>query len=41
MENKETVKFTIDGVEVEAEKGQTILDIASKHGIDIPTLCQL
>jgi len=39
MESKETVKFTIDGVEVEAEKGQTILDIACKHGIDIPTLC--
>ena len=33
------VKLTIDGREVEAERGQTILDVATAQGIHIPTLC--
>ncbi|PIU65273.1 MAG: pyridine nucleotide-disulfide oxidoreductase, partial [Armatimonadetes bacterium CG07_land_8_20_14_0_80_40_9] len=34
------VKINIDGQEVLAERGQTILEAAKKVGIDIPTLCQ-
>ncbi len=34
-----TIKLTIDGREVTGLEGQTILDIAREHGIDIPTLC--
>jgi len=37
MEDK--LKFTIDGVEVQAEHGQTILDAADAAGIYIPRLC--
>jgi bidirectional [NiFe] hydrogenase diaphorase subunit len=33
------VKLTIDGREIEAEKDQTILQVARDNGIDIPTLC--
>ncbi|MCS7280379.1 MAG: 2Fe-2S iron-sulfur cluster-binding protein [Desulfobacterota bacterium] len=33
------VKIVIDGREVKAEKGTTILDVAFKEGIEIPTLC--
>jgi len=33
------VKFTIDGKAVEAQPGETILKIAGKAGIEIPTLC--
>ena len=33
------LKFTIDGVEVTAEPGQTILDAADAAGIYIPRLC--
>ncbi|MFH1560755.1 MAG: 2Fe-2S iron-sulfur cluster-binding protein [Chloroflexota bacterium] len=33
------VRFTIDGREVEAESGRTILEVASAQGINIPTLC--
>lgn len=33
------IKFMIDGVEVEAEKGQTILQAADAAGIYIPRLC--
>ncbi|MBI4657960.1 MAG: FAD-dependent oxidoreductase [Verrucomicrobia bacterium] len=32
-------KFAIDGREVEVHPGQTILQVATKLGIDIPTLC--
>lgn len=32
-------QFSIDGKEVEAEKGQTVLEAALKHGIYIPHLC--
>jgi NADH dehydrogenase/NADH:ubiquinone oxidoreductase subunit G len=34
-----TVKLTINGSEVEAQVGQTILEAARAAGIDIPTLC--
>jgi ferredoxin len=33
--------LTIDGQEVQAEPGQTILQVARKLGLDIPTLCFL
>jgi len=33
------VKFTIDGKEVEAEKGTHLLDVARANGFVIPTLC--
>ena len=35
------VTLTIDGVEVKAPKGTTILEAAKQAGIDIPTLCFL
>ncbi|MCR4842466.1 MAG: FAD-dependent oxidoreductase [Eubacterium sp.] len=35
----EYINITIDGIEIEARKGQTILEIATQNGIDIPTLC--
>ena len=35
----EYIKITIDGMELTAAKGQTILEIATRNGIDIPTLC--
>ena len=35
------IKLTIDGKEVEVEKGTTILDAAKTVGINIPTLCYL
>jgi predicted molibdopterin-dependent oxidoreductase YjgC len=34
-----TVKMTIDGKEIEAQKGSTILQAAKSAGINIPTLC--
>ena len=33
------ITLTIDGIEVEVEKGATILDAAEKAGVRIPTLC--
>ena len=33
------MKLTIDGVEVEADEGQTLLEAAEGVGIEIPTLC--
>ena len=33
--------FKIDGVDVAAAEGQTILDVATENGIEIPTLCHL
>src|SRR3990172_8993524 len=33
------IKFFLDGREVEAEKGSTILEAARRNGVDIPTLC--
>lgn len=38
---EEFVNLTIDGIEVKAKKGITILEAARKAGIDIPTLCFL
>lgn len=35
------VALQIDGTPVDADAGQTILAVAQKHGIDIPTLCHL
>jgi [NiFe] hydrogenase diaphorase moiety small subunit len=35
----ETITFTIDGVEVSAKPGQTIMDAADAAGIYIPRLC--
>jgi NADH dehydrogenase/NADH:ubiquinone oxidoreductase subunit G len=33
------VTLTINGLELQAEEGQTILQVARENGIDIPTLC--
>jgi bidirectional [NiFe] hydrogenase diaphorase subunit len=33
--------FTIDGQQVSAAEGETILDVARQNDIDIPTLCNL
>jgi formate dehydrogenase alpha subunit len=33
------VNLTIDGRSIQAEKGQTILEVADEHGIFIPRLC--
>jgi bidirectional [NiFe] hydrogenase diaphorase subunit len=33
--------FSIDGHDVAGAEGQTVLDIATENGIDIPTLCHL
>jgi predicted molibdopterin-dependent oxidoreductase YjgC len=35
----DTVNVTIDGIEAEAHKGETILELATRLGIHIPTLC--
>ena len=35
----EMIKFKIDGIETEVEKGTTILEAAGELGIHIPTLC--
>ena len=37
----ESIKFTIDGVEVTAQAGQTILQAADAAGIYIPRLCAM
>ena len=36
-----SIRFTIDGREVEVAEGQTIVDAARQLGIDVPTLCYL
>ena len=36
---KTTVKVRIDGIEIEIEKGWTVLETARFLGIEIPTLC--
>jgi formate dehydrogenase major subunit len=33
------IQFTLDGREVEAEAGSTILEAAEQNGVEIPTLC--
>ncbi len=35
------IKFTIDNVPVEAKKGETILEVARRYGIYIPTMCYI
>ncbi len=35
------IRLTIDGKEVEAQNGLTVLDVARESDIDIPTLCYL
>ncbi|MGZ3523867.1 MAG: 2Fe-2S iron-sulfur cluster-binding protein, partial [Thermodesulfobacteriota bacterium] len=35
----QTIKLKIDGIEVEVEKGRTILEAAQLAGMNIPTLC--
>lgn len=37
----EVKTLVIDGHEVSARRGQTILEVARENGIDIPTLCHL
>lgn len=37
----DTVKFTIDGKECRAKKGQLIVDAATDNGIYIPVLCHM
>jgi heterodisulfide reductase subunit A len=39
MDKPTTIKFTIDGLEIEAERGRMLLDVATKNSINIPTLC--
>ncbi len=34
-----TVKFTLDGREVEAREGETIWQVAKREGVEIPHLC--
>ncbi len=34
-----TIILTIDGQEVSAEQGKTLLDVARENGMDIPTIC--
>jgi formate dehydrogenase major subunit len=35
------IRFTLDGVEVEAAPGETIWQAAQRHGVEIPHLCWL
>ena len=37
----EVKTLVIDEQEVSARRGQTILEVATEHGIEIPTLCHL
>jgi NADH-quinone oxidoreductase subunit G len=37
----EMISFTIDGRKVKAKKGETILNVARREGIYIPTMCYL
>ena len=39
MAGKEIVRFRIDGMEVEAEKGKMLLSVALEYGFEIPHLC--
>lgn len=39
MEKGNKIILQIDGKEVEAQSGETILDVAKRYGIFIPTLC--
>jgi formate dehydrogenase major subunit len=35
----DTIKFTLDGAEVEARPGETIWQVANRRGVEIPHLC--
>src|SRR4051795_10702827 len=35
------IRFTLDGTEVEAEPGETVWQVANRHGVEIPHLCWL
>ena len=35
----ETIRFTLDGLEIDARPDETILQAAERHGIEIPRLC--
>ncbi|MBV9151396.1 MAG: (2Fe-2S)-binding protein, partial [Alphaproteobacteria bacterium] len=37
----EPIRFSLDGNEVEAQPGETIWQVAQRHGIEIPHLCWL
>jgi formate dehydrogenase major subunit len=37
----EPIRFTLDGAEVSAEPGETIWQVANRHGVEIPHLCWL
>jgi ferredoxin len=37
----EPIRFSLDGTEVEAQPGETIWQVAQRHGIEIPHLCWL
>src|SRR5216684_6224193 len=37
----EPIRFTLDGAEVEAQPGETIWQVASRQGVEIPHLCWL
>jgi heterodisulfide reductase subunit A len=39
MEEDYTIKFTINGEEVEAKPGEMLIDVAQRNGIFIPKLC--
>ena len=39
MEEDEEVTLEVDGREVKAKEGMTILEVARRESIDIPTLC--
>ena len=40
-EKSATVKLVLDGKNVEARKGETILEVATANGVHIPTLCYM
>ena len=35
----EQIKITVNGIEMTGNKGETILTIAAKNGVEIPNLC--
>ena len=37
----EPIRFSLDGTEVEAQPGETIWQVAQRHGVEIPHLCWL
>jgi formate dehydrogenase major subunit len=39
--NDPTLRFTLDGRDVSARAGETIIEAAKRHGVDIPHLCYM